>query len=242
MTTTGTQLAPQAEPSTRERSPLAYLIHALNQPLTGLQCSLELAASTPRRADQYVHTLREGLELTARMRALVEAMRELSENVNSEPDQAQPFELNLLLRDAIDDLIPVARQKDIQISFASTDAIEIEADRRQLAALTFRLLDSVLSLAAAGSELRIALQHEAECAYVSVSWTPGPVPRHSPFSPPELGLIVARAGWEQVSGERTSFSSGGTQNCAIRLPLRRATGTTLPSHLPAPTSTARGLL
>src|ERR1700676_3753274 len=71
----------------RGRSPLAHLLHALNQPLTGLQCSMELALSGPRRPEECVRTLREGLELTERMRILVEAIRELTD---SQPVSKQP--------------------------------------------------------------------------------------------------------------------------------------------------------
>jgi hypothetical protein len=203
-----------------ERRPLAYLIHALNQPLTGLQCSLELAAASPRRAEQYVRTLREGLELTARMRVLVEAMRELVENDAAKLERLQPFDLNLLLRDAVDDLLPVAEQHRIQLALEGGDPIEVQADRRHLAALTFRLLDSALSLAVSGSELHIMVRAEAECACITVSWALGPAPQHSPFSRPELGLLVARAGWEQASAEWISSAAEGKQTHTIRLPLR----------------------
>ncbi len=59
------------------RSPLAELLHALNQPLTGLQCSMEVALAGPRTNEEYVQGLREGLVLTGRMRVLVEAIREV---------------------------------------------------------------------------------------------------------------------------------------------------------------------
>jgi hypothetical protein len=224
MSSAGTRLAPRAETTTRERNALAYLIHALNQPLTGLQCSLELATRAPRRAEQYVRTLREGLELTARMRALVEALHELVESPASESDQTQPFELNKLLRDAVDDLLPVARQKRVEISLSAEDTIEVDTDRRHLAALTFRLLDSALSLASSESEMRITTRPDGACACLIVSWTPGPVPAHSPFSRPELGLLVARAGWEQASAKWHSLADAGTQTCTIHLPLRRVAG------------------
>ena len=58
---------------------LAQLLHALNQPLTGLQCSMEVALAGPRTLEQYVQGLREGLVLTERMRALVEAIREVAD-------------------------------------------------------------------------------------------------------------------------------------------------------------------
>src|SRR5277367_1520624 len=81
MNATGSQLAPSAaHPEAKHRGALAYLLHALNQPLTGLQCSLELAVAGPRRPEQYVRTLQESLELTLRMRLLVEAIRELTDD------------------------------------------------------------------------------------------------------------------------------------------------------------------
>ena len=37
-----------APAKTGKRSPLGQLLHALNQPLTGLQCSMEVALAVPR--------------------------------------------------------------------------------------------------------------------------------------------------------------------------------------------------
>jgi hypothetical protein len=52
------QFAPQRTSGvlSDERRPLAHLLHALNQPLTGLQCSLELAAADLRRPEEYDRT------------------------------------------------------------------------------------------------------------------------------------------------------------------------------------------
>ncbi len=236
MSATGTRLAPQPEFTGGERSPLAYLVHAINQPLTGLQCSLELAAAAPRRSDQYVRTLHEGLTLTARMRVLVEAIRELAESGDAVAGPPQPFELNLLVRDAVDDLVPVAREKQIAIVLSTGESIPVEADRRCLAALMFRLLDSALSLAAAESELRISAQAAGERARLRVSWVAGHVPEHSPFSRPELGLLVARAGWERAAAEWTSFASDGIETCVIDLPSRsRESSASRPSRPQAAT-------
>jgi signal transduction histidine kinase len=88
MTGAGPRLAPQRFHGTlpHGRNLLAHLLHALNQPLTGLQCSLELAAASPQRREEYVRTLREGLELTGRMRILVEAIRELADTQPSDTE------------------------------------------------------------------------------------------------------------------------------------------------------------
>src|SRR5208282_797823 len=117
----GSQLASYAANAApaKHRGALAHLLHALNQPLTGLQCSLELAVAGPRPSEQYVRTLREGLELTARMRILVEAVRELADlqtsRQESETPEVEPLLLDALLRDAVTDLLPVAESKRVQI-------------------------------------------------------------------------------------------------------------------------------
>ena len=75
--------------------------------MTGLQCSLELAVASRRRPEGYVRTIREGLNLTERMRVLVEAIRELTDTQpNAEAEET--FRFDELLRDTVDNLRPVA--------------------------------------------------------------------------------------------------------------------------------------
>jgi len=198
---------------------MAHLLHALNQPLTGLQCSLELAAAGPRRPEQYVRTLREGLELTGRIRILVEAIRELADGQQSESDEVDSFLLDALLRDAADDLVPVAETKSVHLSLMNDSPLPVRACRLRLAALMFRFLESALSLARDGSELRIVATAEREKLCLVVSWSQGPLPEHSPFSRQELGLLLAQAGWEQAGAEWTCTRTENMQTCTIRLPL-----------------------
>jgi hypothetical protein len=239
MSGAGPQLAPQrpGNATLKGRSPLAHLLHALNQPLTGLQCSLELAAAGPRPAEQYVRTLRESLELTGRMRILVEAIREVADTEPADRDQFEPLLLDELLRGTVTDLLPVAESKGVRLLLSRRAPLLVRADRRSLATLLFRLLDSALSLAAPGSDLRIVAAPDREQAALVVSWTPGPLPEHSPFSRPEVGLLIARAGWERAGGEwihtRTSEAKSQAQSetqseaksektseaCTVRLPL-----------------------
>lgn len=225
------------------RSPLAHLLHALNQPLTGLQCSLELAVAGPRRPEQYVRTLNEGLELTSRMRALVEAIRELMEvqatviqtevqtEVHADVRQdvrqlespgVESFALDELVRDTVADLLPVAESKRVHISLARTAALPLRADRRYLATMLFRWLESAVSLAQDGSDLRIVATFEQERARLIVSWIEGPPPEHSPFSCQELGLLIAQAGWEHAGAEWMLQRAGNRQTSAIQLPRASA--------------------
>jgi hypothetical protein len=205
----------------RDRGPLAHLLHALNQPLTGLQCSLELALVSPRPAEQYMRTLREGLELTARMRILVEAVRELADLEPSGMERAEAGELvqlDALLHEAASDLIPVAESRRVHLRIEIEHSLPVRTNRRNTAKLLFRFLDSALSLTRDGSEFRIATLIERGQAGFTASWSSGQLPEHSPFSRPELGLLIAQAGWEQSGAKWTCMREDAKQTCTVRLP------------------------
>jgi hypothetical protein len=201
------------------RSPLAHLLHALNQPLTGLQCSLELAVASPRPVEQYVRTLREGLDFTGRMRMVVEAIRELEDTQPSDSEDAEPVLLDALLRATADDLLPVAETKSVHLLLESPAPLPVRADRPYLTTLLCRFLESALSLARQGSDLQITATPEPAHACLVVSWKQGPLPEHSPFSRQELGLLVAQAGWERAGAEWSQTRAETTQTCTVRLPL-----------------------
>jgi signal transduction histidine kinase len=223
----GTQLTPQSVDGAlpEGRSLLAHLIHALNQPLTGLQCSMEVALAGPRQTEQYMNTLREGLTLTSRMRILVESIREVadqeSERRNDLPTSDR-FMLDRLLRETVADLHPVAESRNIQLLMACQPSLPVLGDRRFFAALLFRVLETVLSLAGEGTELRVAAARDTNRGQLAVSWIEGQPPEHSPFSRPELGLMIAQAGWQRAGAEWERRRAAQTQTCTIRLPLASA--------------------
>jgi signal transduction histidine kinase len=220
----------------RGRSPLAHLLHALNQPLTGLQCSLELAMAGARPTDQYVRTLREGLELTGRMRILVEAVRELADIQQSDwegsaSEKGEPFLLDALLRESVNDLLPVSEAKGVHLRLVSHAPLPVRADRRHLAALIFRSLESALSLTREGGDFRITATPDRASACLVLSWNQGPAPEHSPFSRQELGLLIAQAGWERAGAEWTQARTDTTQTCTVRLPLASPRATAQPCEM-----------
>jgi len=217
--------------ATKSRGPLAHLLHALNQPLTGLQCSLELALVSPRPAEQYVRTLREGLELTERMRILVQAVRELADLEQSEREQVEevePIQLDALLREAASDLLPVAESRRVAMTIEIEHSLPVRSNRRTMAKLLFQFLESALSLARDGNEFRIATTIERGEASFMASWISGALPEHSPFSRPELGLLIAQAGLEQAGAKWICNHEDAKWTCTVRLPLA------LPRYVPQP--------
>jgi hypothetical protein len=231
MSGSGVQLAPHLAPqhvpgeTPEDRSPLAHLLHALNQPLTGLQCSLELAVAAPRPTEQYIRTLHEGLELTGRMRILVEAIRELADLEPSNPgsgaqeEELKPLRFDELVRATATDLLPVAASKSVHVLLVSATPLMVYGDRRNLATLMFRFLESALSLACEGSELRIVAAPALGHAHLVVSWNQDSLPEHSPFSRQELGLLIAQAGWKRAGAKCIRSRAETTETCTVRFPL-----------------------
>lgn len=215
MSSAGTRLARSTQPL--KPTALAHLLHALNQPLTGLQCSLELAGSVPRSGEQYVRTLREGLALTARMRVLVEALRELVHS--SEMAEAiSDLRLDAALADCVDQLRPVAEARGVRFQVASRDALPVEADRNCIATVLLRTIGAAISLCQEASELDIKAAIEGPSAAVTISWTPGAAPEFSPFSRPELGLVIAQAAWESSGGQWSELREENRQTCILGFP------------------------
>lgn len=219
---------PTAVQESRHRSPLAQLVHALNQPLTGLQCAVEVALARPRTVEQHVLGLRESLALTERMRGLVEAIREVADMEETEADVAgersrgfETGELENILREAAEDLRPVAAEKNVRIAldFSGAPARPQSLSRQSspgqsspgqsssrqssfsqswFAPVIFRLLDSALSLAESGTVLSIEIPMEKEI-WLRLQWRTA-APR-SESSRPELGLLIAQAWLERCGAE-----------------------------------------
>lgn len=209
-----------ANPALRTgRSPLAHLLHALNQPLTGLQCSLELAAAGPRRPEYYRRVIEEGMGLTSRMRILVEAMRELSDLQLPREEANESLRFDLILQETAEELFPIAESSGVRLFLESCAPLTVISDRHALRSRLFRLLESALSLASTGSELRVVATLDEEKARLVVSWNHAGLPEYSPFSRPELGLLVSQAAWERAGAEWRTTQEEGSQQCELRVPL-----------------------
>lgn len=211
-----TAMEPKAE-AFGQRNLLSYFLHALNQPLTGLQCSMELAAAGPRPREEYVRVLREGLHLTSRMRELVEAIRELT--ASSPEGQRTDFDLNELIAEAASNFFPVAQQRQIDLRTRQAHRLPLRTDRGFLTAILTRTLDAALSLSQSHSHIDIVSSRQNLDACITLSWISGGVPEHSPFSRAELALLVARTTWEKAGGEWLQTQVPPACHCTLRWKL-----------------------
>jgi signal transduction histidine kinase len=235
-----------ARQKSMQRSPLAQLVHALNQPLTGLQCSMEVALARPRTIEQHVFGLREALALTERMRGLMEAIREVADMEETEAAAEEDVageqsrdptagELENILRETAEDLRPVAAEKNVRIALdftATPSEFSSAVTPRQswFAPGMFRLLDSALSLAAAGTVMHIETRMETrmkERIWFRLQWQ-DEAPR-SECSRPELGLLIAQAWLERCGAEWQREESEDDDRTVVTVRRPRA------GHRPGPT-------
>jgi signal transduction histidine kinase len=204
------------------RSPMEQLLHALNQPLTGLQCSMEVALAGVRTPEQYVQGLHEGLELTERMRALVDALREVVDGEKEKHDESETktIDLKALLREVLDDLEPVAEMKRVRIEldWTAASSLAVQAGRQRLGTVVFRLVESALALADPGSALRIETggSINGDGARIILRWHAES--SRLAFSRAELGMLVAQAGWEQIGAHWEREQTDDMETVTVRLP------------------------
>jgi signal transduction histidine kinase len=210
--------------NTTRRSPMAQLLHALNQPLTGLQCSMEVALACPRTREQYVRGLHDGLKLTERMRALVAAIREVADTEEEQTEEAQRTEpgttdLRILLREAVEDLRPVGEAKNISIAMdLSSAAAVIKARRSDLSGAMFRLLDATLALANSGTALRIESGSGSSEGWFRIQWQTPREEEPPVLSQPELGLLIAQAQLERSGAEWLREATEDGERLTVRIP------------------------
>lgn len=217
MSSAGTRLQKvSADRFDRRRRPLAYLLHALNQPLTGLQCLLELALIGHRNPEEAMRTFEETLELTARIRLLVESVREISNLEESEPGLQERIFINDTVAEVVQELAPVAESRQLKLALESGGPLPVMANRQRVSTVVFRLLEAAVSVAEIGSYLRVVTREEHREAVIRLEW-----PEHAtgdPFSRQELGLLLAEAGWRKMGAVVTGEHLGLDRSLEIRMP------------------------
>jgi hypothetical protein len=208
-------LAPTGKHSGRV---LDQLLHALNQPVAGLQCSLEVALSAPRTGEQYARILREGLELTERVRALVGAIGEVVYGQEESDDSSDRFALVPLLEKVIEELLPVAEARGVQLAadFSAASASELSVDRSRFAAALLRLIESILSLAKARTTVQLTVAGHPDEVCLQIQWTGENA--GGPLSLAELGLLVAQAACERSGAQWERKPMAGLETITIRFP------------------------
>lgn len=126
-----------------QRRFVADAAHELRSPLTALSLQAERLseADMPMAARERVITLRQGM---ARTQALINQLLALARIQEGKPNRHTSVSLQRIIRLVLEDLIPQAEQKKIDVGMANDVDISIAADEMELKILVKNLVDNAI--------------------------------------------------------------------------------------------------
>jgi len=212
-----------------QESLLPELLHALNQPLTSLRCSLEVTLLQPRDSGEYRRRLRESLKLTEDITVLACGIREL---IDVEQPIAQPRAVSLdkILQFSARELMPLAAAEGVSISVLCTPSLTALGDEQQLSTAIIYLLSFLLNRSSKGGEVNVQAKRDGEEIALAFELSES-VTQGSGSKPPAqpgaarayLRLLVARRIFEVAGGTVRVDLDSKRGSIRICLPRLRAT-------------------
>jgi len=191
------------------------VFHALSQPLTALQCSLELSLQRDQTVEELRASLETALELAGRLRQQLSLVRALNDATDP-GDLSWPTDLSELLLQLREDMRPLFESAAKTFSLKlDAQPLLVRADKAKLMRGLFCFLEhlfrhlppsAVLAVGVnvSGRQARINI-HAASCLPVSPCQTTG----DSPYS---CEIELARRTFLATGGEFAFVSSNGEQN------------------------------
>ena len=187
--------------------------HELRTPLAilAVQADNVLHVDLSPEARERMDTLRQGL---ARMASLVEQLLDFARVQGASSSTPQPFELAGLVRSAIEESLPAAQSKRIDLGCVRMDPASVVGDRTHAYALVRNAIDNAVRYTAAGGSVDVSLSVEDGVARFVVEDTgPGipPADLERVFEPfvrvlgtqqtgSGLGLAIARTAANALGG------------------------------------------
>jgi heavy metal sensor kinase len=145
----------------RERRFTLDAAHELRTPLTALKGQIEVALNRPRQPAEYRNVLQDLATQVERLIRLSNALLFLSH-----PDQDRNgwevarLDLKALLDAVIEEMRPLAKDKDLALTAEIRAGIPIYGDSDNLIRLFINLLDNAIKYTPPGGEIRIAAEPE----------------------------------------------------------------------------------
>jgi len=212
---------PQESASSRKSQVMGWLLHALSQPLTGLQCALELASAKPMEAEHYRRVLRDGLDLVGRMRILVQGMQDLDRIQRDCPHGSGELPLYSILQQTLADLMPVAETSRISLLLDCDPSLTIAANHAAFSQSIFRLIDSAISLSRSTANIYVRAQPAPQHLILSIQWEEIPAGEHETPSLADISLLLAQGELESTGATCEVRPDGSRTTFIVQVPLSR---------------------
>jgi two-component system, OmpR family, sensor kinase len=224
-------LARVAQSVAAQRRFLADAAHELRSPLTALSLQAERleAAEMPAEARIRLAALRRGI---GRTRSLIDQLLALA-RAQSQTGEARPVRLIGVVRQALEDLMPLAEAKHMDVGVVQQDDVVVQASEMELTILVRNLVDNAIRYTPEGGKIDLAIEAGADSAVFRVDDTgPGIAPDECErvFDPfyrvlgaeefgSGLGLSIVKAIADRIgAGVSLGQSSSGGLQVAVSIP------------------------
>lgn len=152
-----------------ERRFVDYAAHEMQTPLTVLRGNLEVALQKDRSAEDYRDVLVSNLNQVERLIRLTKALLTLARFTSGRsPMHLAPIKLEPLLRDLIEDLSPLAADREIRLTLQTESAPLVLGNEFGLKQLMINLLSNALRHTDSGGLVTMRLQSSGDIVTVTV--------------------------------------------------------------------------
>ena len=135
-------------------------MHELRTPLTALHLQVQaLRDATPGvERDDAVQRLQAGVERATR---LVEQLLALAREERGGAHQREPVAICSLVREVIEDLLPLADARDVDLGVTRADPAIVDGNRDALGVLVRNLLDNAIRHSPPGGQVDVSVESDA---------------------------------------------------------------------------------
>ncbi len=208
-----------------EHAFIAEIVHHLSQPLTALQCSLELSLFRDQTIDELRGSVEAALQNAECLRQRLRLLRELNQ-ADDPGDLSQPTDLPGLLRDLREELLPLfesAGQKfQLQVD---RGPLPVRGNKAKLMRALFYFLEYLFRYSARGTTLAVRVcpgkGGQAEISITASSCLPlGSAVENESGPQCSCEIEIARRSFRALGGNFAEVSSASAQSVwTATLPL-----------------------
>lgn len=207
---------------------ISELFHQLSQPLTTLNCCLEISLQEKRAPSRHRRDLGIALQQAETVARLVAQLRELVD-AGTPSGQREQSALDACLKEAVGDLLPVAQSLKVKLGLCCHGPLYVGIEASRLKHALFRLMEFALHGSRAGGEARITAEQVGKNAVLRMKMSASAgvqkraarnrvASKQSVFDQ-QLALAVAARIFESAQGALEFRPRPGGLWIQVRLPM-----------------------